>query len=462
VEELGKLVARSKSGDLDAYGQIVGRFQDMAFGYAYSILRDFHLAEDAAQEAFLESYRKLESLKVPRAFPGWFRRIVWSRCQRELRKKRPSASDLTAAEAASTKEPGPAEAAEKSEMREAVLSAIRALPDAERTVTTLYYIDGYSHKDIAEFLEAPETTVNNRLHASRKRLKERMVTMVADELRDARPGPDFREKVLQEIAQVEVHPEWRQAGLARGVLLTDKRGRCLLISIGRTEELAIDRALLDLKSPRPLTHDLLLSTLSTFGISLKEVRVVDLVEGTFRGQLVLERSGETRSVDCRPSDGLALAIAASAKITVAEHVMEKAGARDPNGKPMEPNAVWEEHKKKCERHMMLAQAGQGLVRELARLSDEDFKRVVAAVGVRGLDLVLRCQPVTDDPGSPQNPWSKLRQRLRAVTGQKKAPPWTKIVVPISASYVEAVTAELDKIKRKLVDMSLLPDSEDET
>jgi DNA-directed RNA polymerase specialized sigma24 family protein len=51
MEEVRSLVVRARGGDLEAYGEIVRRFQDMAYGYAYSILGDFHLAEDAAQEA---------------------------------------------------------------------------------------------------------------------------------------------------------------------------------------------------------------------------------------------------------------------------------------------------------------------------------------------------------------------------------------------------------------------------
>ena len=51
TEELRSLVVRALAADLDAYGEIVRRFQDMAYGYAYSILGDLHLAEDAAQKA---------------------------------------------------------------------------------------------------------------------------------------------------------------------------------------------------------------------------------------------------------------------------------------------------------------------------------------------------------------------------------------------------------------------------
>lgn len=55
----------AQSGDLDAFTAIVVRFQDMAVGYAYAVLKDFHLAQDAAQEAFLTAYTDLHMLHQP-------------------------------------------------------------------------------------------------------------------------------------------------------------------------------------------------------------------------------------------------------------------------------------------------------------------------------------------------------------------------------------------------------------
>lgn len=74
------LVLLTRSGDAAAYAELVRRFQDMAVGYSYSLVGDFQLAEDAAQEAFFEAYRTLENLREPAAFPGWFRRIVFKQC----------------------------------------------------------------------------------------------------------------------------------------------------------------------------------------------------------------------------------------------------------------------------------------------------------------------------------------------------------------------------------------------
>ena len=58
TEELEAIFARAQQGDVAAYGQVVRRFQDMAVGYAGAVLGDFHLAEDAAQEAFVEAFRR--------------------------------------------------------------------------------------------------------------------------------------------------------------------------------------------------------------------------------------------------------------------------------------------------------------------------------------------------------------------------------------------------------------------
>ena len=80
-------VARAQKGDLSAFDNMVKHFRDMAVGYAYSILGDFQLAEDAAQEAFIQAYKDIRKLSVPKAFPTWFRRIILKCCDRNKRKK---------------------------------------------------------------------------------------------------------------------------------------------------------------------------------------------------------------------------------------------------------------------------------------------------------------------------------------------------------------------------------------
>lgn len=152
MEELKALIHRAQDGNSEAFGIIVQRFQDMAVGYAYSILSDFHLAEDAAQEAFIEAYRCLPKLRKPDAFSSWFRKIVFKHCDRIIRRKRIETCPLEEVNEVSSLEKGPPEIVEEKEMKTDVLKAIAMLPEKERMVTTLFYINGYSQKEIGEFL----------------------------------------------------------------------------------------------------------------------------------------------------------------------------------------------------------------------------------------------------------------------------------------------------------------------
>ena len=202
MEDIVTLINQAQAGDSQAYGVIVSRFQNMAYGYAYAILNDFHLAQDAAQEAFIEAYLCLPTLREAFAFPVWFKRIVFKQCDRLIRGKRHATAPLeTVAEMASSL-PGPSDIAEQHEFSQRVQNAISELPQEQRIVTTLFYISGYSHQEIADFLEVPAKTVKSRLHASRVRLRERMIDMVEDEFRaNALPDNFTQETVEKAVAQ---------------------------------------------------------------------------------------------------------------------------------------------------------------------------------------------------------------------------------------------------------------------
>lgn len=191
MQDLAALIADASSGDTRAFEEIVVRFQDMAYGYAYSILRDFHLAEDATQEALIEAYLNLSKLRDADKFAGWFRRIVLYRCNRIIRDKRLSTVPLEDALNVPSPDPSPHHSMEEREMKESVTEAIRALSQPLREVTALFYINGYSKSEISEFLEVPVNTVKSRLHSSRKQLKGKMIPMVKDTFGEYRLPGDF-------------------------------------------------------------------------------------------------------------------------------------------------------------------------------------------------------------------------------------------------------------------------------
>jgi RNA polymerase sigma factor (sigma-70 family) len=192
--DLATLVGRAQRQDLDAFAAITRRFQHMAFGYALAILSDFGEAEDVVQEAFVAAWFGLARLEEPAAFPGWLRGIVRHRAHRVLRRKHLEALPLSQADRLPADMPEPDRRIEDRRRAGVVLAAITELPEPLREVVTLFYVHECSQQDIATFLDQPLTTVNNRLHEARARLKRRM-TMVKGTFESHALPDDFAARI---------------------------------------------------------------------------------------------------------------------------------------------------------------------------------------------------------------------------------------------------------------------------
>ncbi len=192
METLSDVVQKAVEGDLKAFKTLVERFQDMAVGYAFSILGDFHLAEDAAQEAFVEANRDLSTLNEPAAFSSWFRKLVFKQCDRIWRKKKLETSPLTEAQEEANHAPNPLDLIEKKDMKAWIHNTIDTLPEQQRQAIMLFYISDYSQKEIASFLDVPQTTVQKRLYDGRQRLKEEMLGKIKEEIQSHAPSKDGR------------------------------------------------------------------------------------------------------------------------------------------------------------------------------------------------------------------------------------------------------------------------------
>jgi len=112
----------------------------------------------------------------------------------------------------------------------------------------------------------------------------------------------------------------------RVVILKEKEAeRYLPIWIGPAEADAIAIKLQGISPPRPLTHDLLSSIITTLGASVNSVIVCDLRNDTFYAKIIIDVDGGQLEIDSRPSDALALAVRTQAPIFAEESVLEKAG-----------------------------------------------------------------------------------------------------------------------------------------
>ncbi len=171
MEDIRALVLAARGGALDACRTLVDRFAEMAFGAAMGRLGDIHLAQDAAQEAFLEAFKGLDKLQDPAAFAGWFRVIVFRQAARIGRRKKAITSGLDAAAMLADKRPGPLEMAQRNEIAVQLQRAMAVLPEAHRVVVRLFYLQGEATAAIAEKLEVPVSTVKKRLHDARAKLR---------------------------------------------------------------------------------------------------------------------------------------------------------------------------------------------------------------------------------------------------------------------------------------------------
>jgi RNA polymerase sigma factor (sigma-70 family) len=187
VKDFRDSVVAAQGGDKEAFTKLVRRFQDMAYGVAYAMLGDAALAQDAAQESFIEAYLSLPTLREPVAFPGWLRRVVIKYSDRELRSRKPTVP-LDEVGGLPTEADDPPTVLETLERRRTVHKAVAELPTTQRQIVTLFYLWDYSQKEIGEFLELSASAIKKHLFTARKKLKGRLETMVERQVQSSRPS----------------------------------------------------------------------------------------------------------------------------------------------------------------------------------------------------------------------------------------------------------------------------------
>ena len=157
-----ELVEAARRGDRASFGLLYERHYRLAVGIARGRLSDIHLAEDAAQEAFVIAGRTLATLRDPRRFPEWLGTI----CRR-------TASRLAAARVAiepMPDEPGSADEAELAALRLQVQEALGLLEETSREVVVLHYFSGLSYQEIGRALGLSVQGVHGRLQRARGKL----------------------------------------------------------------------------------------------------------------------------------------------------------------------------------------------------------------------------------------------------------------------------------------------------
>lgn len=181
----GSLVRRCQAGERKAFDLLVARHTRFAGAVAYAVTRDYHSALDVVQEAFVKVLRRIETLEEPERFRPWLRNVVRSAALDSLRRQKVVGRSGEALPGQADEDSpsgglpapnlGPAELTEQAELRAQVREVVGTLPESQRELITLKYLEGASYEDITRATGLSLSSVESRLFRARNALRKLLV-----------------------------------------------------------------------------------------------------------------------------------------------------------------------------------------------------------------------------------------------------------------------------------------------
>jgi len=180
-KRLLRLVKKARSGDKDAFCDLVNLKGKSIVYIATNLMGNKADGEDAAQEAVIALGRNIGKLKKAELFDAWMYRIIFNVCMDAKRKKAKVTESSVELEAAAdlipekSKEVLPEEMLQDGETKEEVMAAINGLPERYRLFVLLHYYEDKSYAEIASMMQVSEQVVANTLNRARQKMRESFV-----------------------------------------------------------------------------------------------------------------------------------------------------------------------------------------------------------------------------------------------------------------------------------------------
>ena len=186
-----EIIGKVLSGDQQAYALLVNRYQNYVFTLALRFTKNREDAEELSQDIFIKAYRSLSDFRGAAKFSTWLYTIVNNTCISFLRKKKLEVHSLDnekVFEVADSQDSGlRANMIEQKSKIAMVNKAIALLGRDDAEIITLFYKSEQSLEEISKILRLETNTAKVRLHRARTRLKEKMETYFAEEVKDLKP-----------------------------------------------------------------------------------------------------------------------------------------------------------------------------------------------------------------------------------------------------------------------------------
>src|SRR5262245_31985030 len=170
------LVERCRSGDENAFRELVEQYKDLVFALIARTVQDRSRAEDIAQDVFLRIHRGLPYFRGEARLSTWIYRIVANVCLQDQARPRPAESlDDERTRARVTPAAADRQFADF-ELRDRLEKAIARLPPNYRLLVAAHYLDGVQYEDLADALDLPLGTVKTQLYRAKQQLRRVLET----------------------------------------------------------------------------------------------------------------------------------------------------------------------------------------------------------------------------------------------------------------------------------------------
>jgi RNA polymerase sigma factor (sigma-70 family) len=216
--EDGYIIRKCLNGESEAFGLLVDKYKASIYAFTYAKLRNFHDAEDVTQEVFIKAYKNLRTLKRWDSFLAWLYSIASDLCRKWVRSqiRRPDHTFIKD-QGAVILESRSLDSYRENTVYESLHEALDSLPEIYRQVLTLYYLGGMNSHEIARFLGASPTAIRKRLSRARLQLREEMVDMMGETLKQQRLQASFTFRIVEAVKRVKINPAPRLKALPWGI-----------------------------------------------------------------------------------------------------------------------------------------------------------------------------------------------------------------------------------------------------
>ncbi|MBB2480162.1 sigma-70 family RNA polymerase sigma factor [Bacillus sp. APMAM] len=174
------LVNDAMNGDVNAYSILVQKYSNAAYATAMSMIRDTHIAQDLAQEALVKAWFNLSKLTNVEKFGSWLYTLTKRICLDWMKKEKKTEPIDSIPEL--TDDTNNVEAVyNRQYIKQTVWDAINQLDEPKRIVIILYFISGFTIKEISEYLNITVSAVESRIRRAKEKLKKELIHFMETE-----------------------------------------------------------------------------------------------------------------------------------------------------------------------------------------------------------------------------------------------------------------------------------------